>query len=140
MLDARGRVHPFARRLSIRSTDGTTARRCKPEQFGSRAGEGPLPVGLVAVTQYRAGASWRPRTLTPGQGVVALLQDTLSAQLDPEGALRVLQQTVGPALVLKGLRGEADQTAQQLLNALDGSRYAVSPAMRHAIEYATISA
>jgi hypothetical protein len=132
VLDVRGRVHPFARRLSIRSADGTTARRCRPEQFGSRAGEGPLPVGLVAVTHYRAGASWRPRTLTPGQAIVALLQDTLPAQLDPEGALRVLQQTIGPALVLKGIRGDADETAAQLLAVLDGSGHAVPPAFRYA--------
>jgi hypothetical protein len=122
VLDADGLVHPYARRLSIRSTDGTAARRCGPEAFGSRAGTRPLPVGLVAVTHFRPGAEWRPRPLTRGQAVLALLEHTLPAQLDPEGSLRVLQQTVRPARLLKGVRGEADQAADQILAALDDFR------------------
>jgi hypothetical protein len=119
VLDGCGRVHPFARRLSLRSGDGPAVRRCGPEEFGARSGEGALPVGLVAVTKYRAAARWRPQRLTAGQAVLALLQDTLPAQSDPEGCLRVLQKAVEGALVLKGARGEADETAGQLLSALD---------------------
>jgi hypothetical protein len=119
VLDLHGRVHPFARRLSLRSAGGTVARRCGPELFGSRAAEEPLPVGLVAVTKYLAGARWRPRSLPPGQAVLALLEDTLPAQVDPEGSLRVLHAAVQSALILKGARGEADETAEKLLAALD---------------------
>jgi hypothetical protein len=130
VLDPQGLVHPFARRLSIRSTDGSASRRCGPEAFGSWAGEKPLPLGLVAMANYRAGAVWRPRTLTPGQAVVALLENTLSAQIDPEGSLRLLQKAVAPARILKGVRGEADETARQLLSMLDGAAPFVVPAAR----------
>ncbi len=122
VFDPQGLVHPFARPLSIRSADGSASRRCGPEAFGSRAGVKPLPLGLVAMAKYRSGASWRPRSLTPGQAVVGLLEETLSAQIDPEGALRVLQKAVAPALVFKGVRGEADETARQLLSVLNGQR------------------
>ena len=121
VLDPRGFVHPFARRLSIRSADGTASRRCEPEAFGGRPAGPALPVGLVAVTKYRAGGRWRPRPLTSGQAVLALMEDTLSAQLDPEGAFRVLDRAVAPALIYKGTRGEADETAACLLEALDGA-------------------
>jgi hypothetical protein len=125
VLDYRGVVYPFARRLSIRSADGSPARRCGPEEFGSRAAEIPLPVGLVAVAKYRAGIRWQPRRLTTGQAVLALLQDTLPAQVDPEGSLCVLHRAVTGAVVLKGIRGEADETARSLLAALDTPQHAV---------------
>ncbi len=54
VLDPHGLVHPFARPLSIRSQDGSASRRCGPEAFGGRAGETPLPLGLVAIAKYRA--------------------------------------------------------------------------------------
>jgi hypothetical protein len=121
VLGPQGLVHPFARKLSIRSPDGAGPCRYGPEAFGSRAGAGPLPVALVALANYRPGATWRPRALTAGQALVALLENTLSAQLDPEGALRVLQKVVAPARVVKGARGEADETARELLAMLDGA-------------------
>jgi hypothetical protein len=120
VLDAGGLVHPFARPLVLRSADGNTSERCRPEEFDSQAGAGPLPVGMVGVTSYRDGAKWRPRTLTPGQAVLAMLQNTLPAQLDPEGSMHVLQTAVQRALLLKGTRGDAATTAAQLLAALDG--------------------
>jgi hypothetical protein len=120
-----GLVYPFARPLSIRSADGTTSQRCGPEEFGARTASKPLPIGLSAITKYLPGTRWRPRSLSTGQAVLALLEDTLSAQLDPEGTLRVLHKTLAPALVVKGPRGEADETAEQLLDTLDGARRAV---------------
>ena len=132
VLDPRGFVHPFARRLSIRSTNGTAARCCSPEEFGAQAGTLPLPIGLVAVVQYRPGCCWRPRPLTAGQAVLALLEHTLAAQLDPEGTLRVLQQAVRRARILKGSRGEADATAEQLLAAPDRPDLAVAPVAKSA--------
>jgi hypothetical protein len=119
VLDGRGLVWPYARRLSLRAADGARAWRCAPEEFGGHTGKQPLPVGLVAVMHYRPDAVWRPRPLTAGQAVLALLEHTLPAQFDPEGSLRVLQQAVRPARVVKGPRGEADETAEQLLEALD---------------------
>lgn len=130
VLDPQGFVHPFARRLSIRAVDGKTVYRCRPEEFGGRAGERPLPVGLVAVTNFRPGFTWRPRSLTSGQAVLALMEHALSAQFDPEGTLRVLERTLQPALTLKGARGEADETAEKLLTALDCSDHFDLPAVR----------
>jgi hypothetical protein len=122
-----GLVHPFARRLSIRQAGGTT-RRCLPEEFTGRVCEGPLPVGLVAVTEHLAGTrTWRPRLLTPGQAVLALLEHTLTAQADPEGSLGVLHNAVRSALLLRGPRGEADDAARYLIAALEEERRPCTP-------------
>jgi hypothetical protein len=63
VLDPHGLVHPFARPLSLRSANGAAPRRCGPEELGARAGQGPLPVGLVA------GGSMRP-TLQDGDPIL----------------------------------------------------------------------
>ena len=87
VLDDRGLVHPFARPLSIRREDGLPAGRHDPQEFGSQAGVEALPVGLVAVTKYVPRGDWRPRPMTPGQAILALLENTLPAQVDPDGSL-----------------------------------------------------
>ena len=62
VFDARGRVHPFPTALSIRDGTNGKPRRCAPEALGGRSGVAPLPVGLVVVTTYRAGAAFTPPT------------------------------------------------------------------------------
>jgi hypothetical protein len=115
VFDARGRVHPFPAPLSLRGADGERPTRHPPESLGRRPGTRPLPVGRVAVSPYRQGARWRPRRLTPGQGVLALLANTVPARERPAAALAALQRAVVAAPVLKGARGEASEVAGVLL-------------------------
>lgn len=115
VLDTKGWVHPYPRLLSIREQGGDRAWRCPPEALGSAAGSGPLPVGLIALMEYQPGARWRPRPLSPGKAVLALLANTVPARRKPVAALAALQQVAAHAAALKGTRGEADQTAEALL-------------------------
>src|SRR6185436_2383233 len=75
VLDTRGRVHPFAKPLSIRGASGCDVhvRRPSAEQLGGRSAEAPLPVGLVVLAAHRPGAAWQPQSLTPGQAVIEML-------------------------------------------------------------------
>jgi hypothetical protein len=118
VFDAQGCVHPYARRLSLRTENFGRPVRCDPETLGGRRGAKPLPVGLIAVSQYQSGASWRPRQLSPGQAALALLANTVPARRRPEAALAALQPVVSCAAALKGRRGEADETAAVLLRTL----------------------
>ena len=118
VFDARGRVHPFPAPLSLRGAEGERPTRHSAESLGDGPGTRPLPVGLVAVSQYRHGARWRPRRLTPGQGILALLANTVPARERPAAALLALQQAVRHAPVLKGTRGEAAEVADLLLKNL----------------------
>src|SRR5439155_16548669 len=70
VFDARGRVHPYARKLSLRPEEPGRPQRCEPKTLGGRRGAKPLPVGLIAVSQYKAGARWRPCLLSPGQAAL----------------------------------------------------------------------
>src|SRR5436190_9364526 len=78
VLDARGQVHPFPRRLALRQ-EGQAPRRFRAEDIGAPVGKASLPVGLVAVTRYQSGARWQPRPLSPGQAFLELLNNTVPA-------------------------------------------------------------
>jgi hypothetical protein len=118
VLDGRGHVHPDPRRLSLRLR-GDLRRSAGPEEFGSRAGTVPLPVGLVAVTRYHPGGRWRPRPVTPGQTVLELMNHSLAAQTQPQMVLATLHRAARTSRNLKTLRGEAEETAEALLRAAE---------------------
>lgn len=120
VFDLRGRVHPYARPLAVRENGTGKQRRYGVERFGGMAGVRPLPVGLVVVSEYKAGARWRPRRLSAGQGALALLNNTVSIRRQPEEALAALQEVVFRAPVIKGSRGEARNIIDSLLDSLDG--------------------
>jgi hypothetical protein len=118
VLDACGRVHPYPRRLSMRIAGTGTTEERTIESLGGRAGDRPVEVGLVALTQYRSGASWAPRRCTPGEGAVRLLGNTMPARTRPEQSLDAVRRAASDALVLDGERGEASETAAALISAL----------------------
>src|SRR5205823_4247094 len=91
VLDSSGRVYPFARPLGIRGSS-FRADRVSVERFGGRAGRDAVPIGLVVATRYRAGGKWRPRVLSPGQTMVALLENTLLTRARSRRVLGILRQ------------------------------------------------
>jgi hypothetical protein len=119
VLDLRGRVHPYPKPLQIREGENARQKKYPVEAFGGRAGVKPLPVGLVVVSKFQAGAKWRPRTLSPGRGTLELLAHTVSARRQPETVLNSLQRIAASAPVIKSLRGEAKETADIILRYLD---------------------
>src|SRR6266487_6853998 len=80
VLDSRGRVHPFLKPLEIRENGDTRQTKVDVCDLGGQPGRKPLPVGIVLLTRFRDGASWRPRKLSAGKGVLELLSNTVSAR------------------------------------------------------------
>ena len=122
VFDGRGRVHPFPKPLEMRSEGAFKQTKVEVARLGGRTGSKPLPVGLVVVTQYKTGARWRPREISNGQAVLALLANTVSARRDPDKALGALQKVVATAQSLKGVRGDAERIAHILLATLEKNR------------------
>ena len=119
VFDEQGRVHPYAKPLSIRDKDGDSQTDYPVEAFGGRAGIGPLPVGLVLVTRYRKGSRWQPRQITAGMGALSLLANTVAARKEPARSLDVLQNVLHTAPVLKSVRGEAACVVASVLRSND---------------------
>jgi len=121
VLDGRGRVHPFAKPLSIRGASGCDrhARAQRAEELGGSRASGAMPVRLVVLTEHRPGAGWSPERLTTGQAVLELLGHTVPARLRPAASLLSLERAVAHAVVLKGPRGEARDVAPILLRSVE---------------------
>jgi hypothetical protein len=117
VLDEDGLVHPYTRRLSVRDTGGVGTDRAV-EAVGGYPADEPAPVGLIAITSYRPGADWRPVRGTTGRGMLALLESSLAAQERPAATFTATRAAATGAVVLEGERGEADEVAVLLLEAL----------------------
>jgi hypothetical protein len=118
VLDKAGRVHPYPVPLSIRGPNGQPGIKTPIELLGGQAGIEPLPVGLVVVTHYQPEARWRPRALTPTQALLALMDNTVAAQREPQYTMPILRQAVVDAHAIQSKRGEADRVARALLRSL----------------------
>ncbi len=116
VLDERGYVHPYPIPLSIRSgRDGTARTKYRAEEIGGVVGTRPLPVALVVITRWVEGSQFRPRPVSRGRAVLDLLANALPARRRPERVLDVLTRVASQAVVLRGSRGEAEDTASQIL-------------------------
>jgi hypothetical protein len=118
VLDDAGLVHPYPRPLSIRGTDGSAVReRTGPAGRVASCGERATTAAVV-ITRYRTGVTWEPKRLTSGQGMLALIANTVPAQARPQESLRTLGRAIAGATTLEGARGEAGPVATALLDEL----------------------
>lgn len=115
VIDARGRVHPYARDLRMRSPEAVQMKRMRAKEFSADTGSKPLPVALVVSTLFKEGARWRPRELTTGKAVLELLANTVSARSQPEMALSFLSKALAFARAVKGARSEAKEVVESIL-------------------------
>jgi hypothetical protein len=113
VLDAHGRVHPYPRPLSVRQNRKRVKRTA--QMLGGKSGTEPLAIGLVIVSRYKPGARWRPRALSAGEGALALIENTVSVQREPETVLETLRRAMPAAPVLKGVHGEARQVVDHII-------------------------
>src|SRR3954447_11776388 len=112
-IDRHGRVHPFAKPLSIRG-DGERS----PEELGGLGGRRPLEVRAIVEAPFRPGARWRPRERSAGHGALALLSQALPGRTDPARTMSAVRAAASGAVVLSGARGEAEGMAERLLERL----------------------
>jgi hypothetical protein len=115
VFDKRGRVHPFQKDLEMRNNGGWKQTRHAAASFGGQTGVKPIPVGKILVTRFKTGSRWRPRQLSQGKALLALLANTVSARRHPEKALEILQKVVAEAKTFQGIRGEAKQLIPRIL-------------------------
>lgn len=119
VLDARGRVHPFPRPLSLRDSGRDRPRRSTAVALGGSEGRLPLPVGAIAFTEYELGRRWRPRALSAGRAVLTLMRNTINVRPQPQRTVAMLTNAARQARLLQGIRGEAGPAADALLGLLD---------------------
>ncbi|MBI1814654.1 MAG: hypothetical protein HYR72_06735 [Deltaproteobacteria bacterium] len=115
VLDSAGSVYPYARPLSIREKSGAGFTKHAVDTLGGRAGSGPLPVALVVISTFRPDGEWRPQHLSPGNGLLALLANTVPARRIPEVVMATLHRIVSVVPVVASERGEAASVVEPIL-------------------------
>jgi len=115
VIDPRGRVHPYLKPLSLRTTGRRWPQRWSAEAVGGREGRTPVPVGVILALRYRPAARWRPRRLSPGHSALRLLAHAVPARRRPELVLPILSRVVVGATCWAGVRGEAEEVVQRVL-------------------------
>ncbi len=116
-VDPDGLILPYAKPLSIRGA-GTPGPGALHPVAEERIATEPTRAGMVVVTAYERGATWRPEACTRGEGAFALLRHIPAARSRPGEALAVARAIVRDAQeVLTGTRGEASEMVIGLLRA-----------------------
>ncbi|HKO42669.1 MAG TPA: hypothetical protein VJU84_05240 [Pyrinomonadaceae bacterium] len=119
VIDPDGRVHPYFKPIELREEGTFKQAKFDVSSMGGHVGTESLPIGLVLIGKYKTGATWRPKKLTAGKAVLELLDNTVSARRNPEAALSAFRHVVADAEVVKGVRGDAEQTVRAILRRLD---------------------
>lgn len=113
IIDTEGAVHPFPRPMSQRHPDGN--RRIEAVQLGWDGQIDPVRVGAIAALHYDKDKGFQVNEISPGNAVLELINNTVSARSAPELAMACLSRAVPGARCWKGTRGEADEAATHLL-------------------------
>lgn len=111
VVDRLGRVHPFPRPIALRTEGG---RRVSPPRVGLE----PAAVRAVIATQFQSGSSWSPNEEGQGAAALKLMAHTVTARKSPALSLACLSACVSGAVYWVGVRGEADETADLILQIL----------------------
>jgi hypothetical protein len=121
VLDKDGRVHAYSKPISIRKPETFIQESVAVKDIGGRIAERPMKVRTILVTRYRKGAKSRFREASPGQGTLDLVANAVAARFAPQRVVRIAGKTSVGAIVLRGSRGEARETAEQLMAILEGT-------------------
>lgn len=122
ILDSTGLVQPFPRAISMRTDDGKyVPYELSVDTLGGETGNRHIPVGMILFTKYGPRKKWKPRLLTPGQGILDLVPFTLSLKPQPGFSLKVLNKVTENAIIACSSRGNADRFAKTLLGFFDKS-------------------
>jgi hypothetical protein len=119
VLDTNGCVRPYAQALALRSPGNDLGVPTLPESLGAPVGLEAIPVAAVVMTGYAEGATWQPRVLSPGQAMLALIDNTVAIRRIPKEALEVLRRVTLNAVCVRTPRGDASEAARHILDLLE---------------------
>ena len=119
VLDPDGLVHPYERDLSVRPPGSEVPVQVSPYEFGAEVGGKPVPVGMVVLTKYQAGANFEPERLSMGVGIMETIPEVIPIRMNTDFSLKVLNTAFRRAIIVKSLRGEAPLVAPLILSYFD---------------------
>ncbi|MGC2637388.1 MAG: hypothetical protein WA294_09435 [Acidobacteriaceae bacterium] len=115
VIDLDGRVRAFPRRLRLRENGVEKPGVADGAEPVKTSALDPLSLGWVLNLRFRDGAVWSPKELTPGQTLLALLENTVAVRRQSELTLRTLKLAIEPTKGWQSERGDAAHAAVEVL-------------------------
>lgn len=119
VIDRDGLLIPYAKALSVRINGQFGQTDHAIESYGGVAGTERVPVAMIVMTSYRAGAEWSPKRLSPGAGALALLANAVPARERSAEVMETVSCAAEGSVVIESERDEADAVAALLLGELE---------------------
>jgi len=121
VIDLEGRIHPFPRQLRLRGAIEQQASAARVASTVNGEALEPLQAAWIMNLRYRPDGVWDPRELTPGQTLLALLENTVAVRRQSELTLRTLGLAVGSSIGWQSERGEADNATREIVRLMDAN-------------------
>ena len=116
VIDRQGYVTAYPKPLSLREPGKHIQKDVPIEDIGGKVGNRRLPVGLIVISQYEKGSNWEPEYLSPGNGLLHILENTHSILRTPKRAIQYLKKLVTYSKAIRCTRGEASEVAPKILH------------------------
>ena len=114
VVDARGRVRPWARWIEVRDRDGCVHHE-DPRALGARVIADDVAVDLVVFTSFQPGAGRTLQPISAGRCAIGTIAHCLSARHRPAFVMSALGALSMSARAFHGPRGDATAFARKLL-------------------------
>lgn len=115
-ITADGLIAPYHRPLQLRTPTGR--RLVDPSDIGE-VEDRTVPAGMVVFTHYTDGGTFSPEPMSPAQAALALIGNTVIADVDPVRAAAAAARVSRVAFAVRTPRPDAYDTAQAILALAD---------------------
>jgi hypothetical protein len=125
VIDKNGFLYPYSKTLSVRKTERQFAadswgrgEQVEAQAVGAVIGQTPVKIGLVIFTEFKENQTWQNDEITRGEAVLELAQNlfySASMTLYPSETLEALTKIAADAVVVRGIRGEAEDAVEKIL-------------------------
>jgi hypothetical protein len=121
VLDAHGRVHAYPKPVSLRPAPGSPAIAHDPRALGDEpVVRSPMPVGAIVSCPYDPDVgNWEGTRQSAGNAAMMLVANAVGIRQAPARVMAAIGAASQDAIVLAGVRGEADEAAEALIRELD---------------------
>ncbi len=115
LIDAEGKVHPYARPLMVRE-DCPEQVPVLAREYGAQIGDAPAEVGWILFLQFEPAAGWQIARLSQGEALLGLLRNTPHILTESPDMIDKFQRAIARAGCYAGKRAEAEQAAGEILS------------------------
>jgi hypothetical protein len=118
-LDVEGRVHAYPRALMVRNGGGQQRPRL-PSAWKAATADSPAPARLILFIERKHGARRNVRRIPQSEALLMLLRNTPQEMAEYPEIVARLRATVSSAACYAGVRGEAGEAADRVIELLAG--------------------